>query len=91
MGAYFFLFPGARILALVPIFIVFTVMELPAYIFLGLWFLLQFFFGTYTSLQSETPGGVAWWAHVGGFVVGIILLHLFAPRTVRLPFRPPNR
>jgi membrane associated rhomboid family serine protease len=52
---------------------------------------LQFFFGTYTSLQSETPGGVAWWAHVGGFVVGIILLHLFAPRTVRLPFRPPNR
>jgi membrane associated rhomboid family serine protease len=86
MGAYFFLFPGARILALVPIFIIFTLMELPAYLFLGLWFLLQFFLGTYSTMQPGPAGGVAFWAHVGGFVVGILLLYLFAPGQVRISF-----
>jgi membrane associated rhomboid family serine protease len=88
MGAYFFLFPGARILTLVPIFFFPTFWELPAYIFLGFWFFLQFLFGTFSSIGPPTAtGGVAWWAHVGGFLVGVLLLHLLAPQRVRLKFR----
>src|SRR4030042_1145682 len=66
MGAYFSLFPGARVLTLVPIFIIFTVIELPAYLFLGFWFVLQFFQGAFSVVGSTRGGGVAWWAHVGG-------------------------
>ncbi len=88
MGAYFFLFPGARILTLVPIFFFPTFWELPAYFFLGFWFLLQFLFGTFSSMgPATTAGGVAWWAHVGGFLVGVLLLHLLAPQRVRTLFR----
>jgi hypothetical protein len=87
MGAYFVLFPGARVYTLVPIFIVFTFMELPAYVFLGLWFLIQFFFGAFSTIGPQQTGGVAWWAHVGGFLVGILLLGLMEPRLVRKRFR----
>jgi hypothetical protein len=87
MGAYFSLFPGARVLTLVPIFIVFTVIELPAYIFLGFWFVLQFFQGAFTIVGRTAEGGVAWWAHVGGFLAGVGLILLFAPGRVRNPLR----
>jgi membrane associated rhomboid family serine protease len=87
MGAYFSLFPGARVLTLVPIFIVFTVIELPAYVFLGFWFILQFFQGALSGLGTGATGGVAWWAHVGGFLAGLGLIHLFAPGRARNPFR----
>ena len=84
MGAYFSLYPGARVLTLVPIFIVFTVIELPAYIFLGLWFVLQFFQGAYSIFGvGGGEGGVAWWAHAGGFLAGAGLIRLFAPGRVR--------
>jgi len=81
MGAYFVLYPRAKILAFVPILVFFTLAEIPAYIFLGFWFLLQFFSGT-LSLMADGRGfsSVAWWAHIGGFLGGIVLLKLFRRR-----------
>ncbi|NTU47597.1 MAG: rhomboid family intramembrane serine protease [Syntrophobacteraceae bacterium] len=75
MGAYFLLYPRARILTLVPIFFFVTLLEIPAYVFLGFWFMLQFFSGTFSLLAgSHNVGGIAWWAHVGGFVGGLVML-----------------
>jgi hypothetical protein len=79
LGAYFLTYPRARILTLLPIFILFYFIELPAYFFLGFWFLLQFLEGSMTALNSQkmAGGGVAFWAHVGGFIAGILLLQVF--------------
>ncbi len=74
MGAYFLLYPRSRILTFIPIFIIPYFIEVPAYFFLGLWFILQFISAAGSSAQG---GGIAWWAHVGGFVFGIIILKLF--------------
>jgi membrane associated rhomboid family serine protease len=74
LGAYFVLFPRARVVTLLPLFVIFTVVEIPALAFLGLWFLLQFVSGAAALGRSSAAGGVAWWAHVGGFVVGMLLL-----------------
>jgi membrane associated rhomboid family serine protease len=83
MGAYFVLYPRARVLTLVPIFFFFTFLEIPAYVFLGFWFLLQFFSGTLGLLGGEgNVGGIAWWAHIGGFLAGIALLRLMRPKVV---------
>ena len=81
MGAYFYLFPGARVLTLFIIVFIPIFLELPAYFFLGVWFLLQFLYGTFSL--GAGAGGVAWWAHVGGFLVGILFLHLLAPAQAR--------
>src|SRR5690606_5683097 len=62
MGGYFVLYPHSRVLTLVPIFIFIHIMVIPAPVFLGIWFLLQFFQGTF-SLGAVQAGGVAWWAH----------------------------
>jgi membrane associated rhomboid family serine protease len=83
MGAYFILFPGARVLTLLPIFLFFTIIEIPAYFFLGFWFLMQFLFGAFSSVGPGAVAGVAWWAHVGGFLVGVLLLSLVAPERVK--------
>ena len=81
LGAYFLLFPKARILTLVPLFFFFPVVEIPAFFFLGIWFLLQFLSGAATIGQtSALTGGVAWWAHIGGVLAGMILLKLIVPR-----------
>ncbi|MDP9226845.1 MAG: rhomboid family intramembrane serine protease [Actinomycetota bacterium] len=72
MGAYLVLFPRARIRVLVPIFILFTVVQLSAFVVLGLWFVFQFFTGADT--------GVAWMAHVGGFLFGVIAIYLLGGR-----------
>jgi len=86
MGAYFLLYPGARIVTLVPVFIFIQLIEVPAFVFLGIWFLLQFFGGTRDLASSaENSGGVAFWAHVGGFLAGMLLLRAFTPR--QLPGR----
>jgi membrane associated rhomboid family serine protease len=79
LGAYFLTYPQARILTLLPIFILFYIVELPAYFFLGFWFVLQFVEGSLDALNTQkmAGGGVAFWAHVGGFVAGVILLQLF--------------
>jgi membrane associated rhomboid family serine protease len=72
LGAYIVFFPGSRILTLVPLFIIFFTWRIPAVIFIGLWFIVQFLSGV-SSLGSAATGGVAWWAHVGGFLIGAII------------------
>jgi membrane associated rhomboid family serine protease len=72
LGAYVLMFPGARVVTLIPIFIFFQVVELPAFVFLGIWFLIQIFSGMMALGIGADAGGVAWWAHIGGFVVGAI-------------------
>ena len=84
MGAYFALFPHSRILTLVPI-LFFVIIEVPAYVFLGLWFLLQFFAGTFSILGPGGQIGVAFWAHVGGFAAGYFLLRLLLQEKARSP------
>jgi len=81
LGGYIVLFPRARILVLVPLGVIFFTMRIPALVVLGIWFALQFFL----SAMSDTgaPGGVATWAHVGGFVAGLILITPF--RNKRFP------
>ncbi|MBW1740616.1 MAG: rhomboid family intramembrane serine protease [Deltaproteobacteria bacterium] len=74
MGAYFVLYPRAKVLTLVPIFFFFQFLEIPAFLFLGVWLLFQFLSAAGTSAQA---GGIAWWAHIGGFIFGIIFLKLF--------------
>lgn len=71
MGAYFILYPSAKVLTFVPIFFIPYFFEVPAFIFLGIWFLFQFL-GAAGSTGSSV--GIAWWAHVGGFLCGIIFL-----------------
>ncbi len=84
MGAYFVLYPRARVLTLVPLIIFFTFWWLPAWIVLGYWFLLQFLSGAATSIATTSQtGGVAVWAHVGGFVAGILLIKLLPQRAGR--------
>jgi membrane associated rhomboid family serine protease len=78
LGAYLLMFPKARVVTLIPIFIFIQITELPAYILLGLWFILQFFNGVLTlGYATSGVGGVAWWAHIGGFIAGMILLFPF--------------
>jgi membrane associated rhomboid family serine protease len=75
MGAYFILFPRAQVLTLIPVVFI-HVIRLPAPFFLGIWFLLQFFQGT-MAISDVESGGVAWWAHIGGFVVGVVVALVF--------------
>ena len=83
LGAYVVSYPFARVLTLVPIFFFVQILEIPALIVLGLWFVMQFFSGTAAlATSSANAGGVAWWAHVGGFLIGILLIGLF-PRKDR--------
>ena len=84
MGAYLLLFPRARIVTLLPIFFFFTFVEVPAYVFLGFWFLLQFFSGVGGFLSGQGgAGGIAWWAHIGGFLAGVFLVRLLQPDRFR--------
>ena len=74
MGAYFVLYPHSRIVTLVPLFLFFQVMEIPAIFFLGIWFLMQFLSGVgsiATAVGGEPAGGIAFWAHVAGFLAGV--------------------
>ena len=74
MGAYFVLYPKSRIVTLVPLFFIFQVVEVPAILFLGIWFLMQFVNGLgsiVTVAAGQSAGGIAFWAHVAGFVAGI--------------------
>src|SRR5208283_2361796 len=77
MGAYYVLFPRARILTFIPIFIIPWFIELPAFFFLGWWFLLQLFAGTVAQVLPSSGGGVAWWGHIGGFIAGGLLVTFF--------------
>ncbi|MEE9128167.1 MAG: rhomboid family intramembrane serine protease [Planctomycetota bacterium] len=72
MGAYMLLYPHAKVLTLVPLFVIMFMVTLPAPLFLGIWFLLQFYQGV-ASVGAVEMGGVAWWAHIGGFAVGFLV------------------
>jgi membrane associated rhomboid family serine protease len=79
LGAYLVLFPRARVLTLVPIFVFFQLMALPAVIVLGLWFVFQFFSGALAiAYTTATTGGTAWWGHIGGFALGMLLGRVLA-------------
>jgi membrane associated rhomboid family serine protease len=84
LGAYFILYPRARVLTWFFVFVIWV----PAWIILGYWFALQFLSGTATSLavQRQSAGGVAFWAHVGGFVSGALLVKIFGERRLRSPY-----
>ncbi len=86
MGAYIISFPQARVLTLFVFFFFIRFIELPAVVFLGVWFLFQFFSGTAALAAAESAGGVAWWAHIGGFVAGIALI-IFLPKRKNWPPR----
>ncbi len=93
LGAYLILFPHARVLTLIPIFFFITLRELPAVILLGLWFVLQLFsgVGSLGVTDAQDLGGVAYFAHIGGFVAGLVLIAVLgglrAPRRREPP--PP--
>jgi membrane associated rhomboid family serine protease len=73
LGCYIRLFPLARVVVVVPILFIPLFFEVYAFVFVGLWFLIQIFQGTLELLLPTSGGGVAWWAHVGGFVAGFTL------------------
>ncbi|HET9915446.1 MAG TPA: rhomboid family intramembrane serine protease [Anaerolineales bacterium] len=84
LGAYLISFPRSRIASLVPILFIFTIIEIPAVIFLVLWFLSQLYSGWFAMQgAAAAAGGVAWWAHIGGFVFGVITVSFFVKRTIR--------
>jgi len=87
LGAYFLLYPRAQVLTLVPLGFFLQLMYLPAWLILGFWFVLQVISGSLG--QAGLGGGVAWWAHIGGFVAGILLVGLFKRRSVRF-FNAPQ-
>jgi membrane associated rhomboid family serine protease len=74
LGAYIVLFPGASVLTIIPIFIFIEIARVPAYLVIGFWFILQLGSGL-AALGPElaSSGGVAWFAHIGGFVTGLVL------------------
>ena len=75
MGAYLVKFPHSRIVTLLPLFIFWTTVEIPAFFILAYWFVIQLFSGA-TTIASHAQGGVAWFAHVGGFLTGILLIYV---------------
>src|SRR5579863_2789422 len=84
LGAYFVLYPRARVLTWFFVFVVWV----PAWIILGYWFALQFLSGTASiaAYARQNVGGVAFWAHVGGFVAGALLVKVFGERELRYPY-----
>ncbi len=80
LGAYVITYPWARIHTLVWIIVFFTVIDLPAILFLGGWFIYQ-----YVSARTDMAGGVAWWAHVGGFAAGMAIMPWIDPRPRKKP------
>jgi membrane associated rhomboid family serine protease len=83
MGAYFVLYPHSRIVTLLPIFVFWQIIEVPAIFFLGVWFLMQFLSGVgsvATATGGEPAGGIAFWAHVAGFVAGLVGVFVFKQR-----------
>ena len=80
LGAYFLMFPHSRILTLIPWFLFWEVVEVPAFFFLGFWFLYQFLLGLFSIGFAS---GIAFWAHIGGFLTGMFLLRFFLERNRR--------
>lgn len=83
LGAYLVLFPNARVLTAIPIIFIIEIIRVPAVILIGFWFILQLFYGLF-EIGVGTSGGVAYFAHIGGFVAGVLLILI-------LPKRKPRR
>ena len=78
LGAYIALYPTAKVVTIVPLGFFFPLVQIPAIFFLGFWFLQQFLAGALAPVaRTAETGGVAWWAHIGGFVAGFVLVGLF--------------
>jgi membrane associated rhomboid family serine protease len=90
LGAYFVLFPRSRIIVLLPILFLPFFFEVPAVLYLFFWFATQLLSGTLAQLGPQSVGGVAWWAHAGGFLAGVLIYRLFLPAatTPRRAFAP---
>jgi len=80
MAAYVVLYPRARILAVFPIIIYPLFFQVPAVLYIGIWFLMQFFSGTAAIFSGQQAGGIAWWAHIGGFIAGLLTVWIFIQR-----------
>jgi membrane associated rhomboid family serine protease len=79
LGAYLILFPRSRIASLVPILFIFTIVEIPAMLFLIFWFFSQLYSGLF-AIQGGGESGIAWWAHIGGFAFGVLMVFFFRKR-----------
>ena len=88
LGAYFLMFPHSRVIAVVPILFYPLFFTLPAALFLFFWFLMQFFSGATSVFQGQQVGGVAWWAHIGGFLAGMLLYRFFLSAERNRPWHP---
>lgn len=90
LGAYILFYPTARVLTLIPIFIFPWFVEIPSVIYLGIWFVSQLFSGlaALSTPSSLNAGGVAWFAHIGGFIFGLALGYLFANRKPKDTWHP---
>lgn len=89
LAAYLVFFPRARVITLIPIIVIPWFVNIPALVFIVIWFLLQFFSGV-ASLGAMASGGVAYWAHVGGFIAGLLLVWFFGGRSRRQPAAYPD-
>jgi membrane associated rhomboid family serine protease len=87
LAAYMVFFPHARIRSLVTLGFFLTTADIPAFVYLILWFIMQAFSGLASIGRESASGGVAWWAHIGGFVVGLLLAKLFGRRPQRPRWR----
>ncbi|MEJ2569949.1 MAG: rhomboid family intramembrane serine protease [Anaerolineales bacterium] len=85
LGAYFVMYPRARVTTLIPLFIFPWFIDIPAALFIGVWFLSQLSSGLISLGAQVAFGGIAWWAHIGGFLVGVLLGRLFVPPTPKRP------
>jgi membrane associated rhomboid family serine protease len=79
LGAYLILFPHSRIASLVPILFIFTIVEIPDMLFLIFWFVSQLYSGL-GAIQGGGESGIAWWAHIGGFAFGVLMVFFFRKR-----------
>lgn len=86
MGAYFVMFPFSRVITLIPIFFIPYFVEIPAFVYLLVWFSIQLLSSSFSLVSPEAGGGIAWWAHIGGFIGGIVLLPFFVRRRRRKRF-----
>jgi membrane associated rhomboid family serine protease len=86
LAGYLSLYPRARVLVLVPIFIVITFFEFPAWLVILEWFALQLLSGFSNLALGAQGAGVAWFAHIGGFIAGLVLIRVFMVGRVRLPY-----
>lgn len=80
LGAYFVLYPRGRIMTILPVFIFIQFVEIPAVFYLLIWFAVQLYAGITSGAQGPLVGGVAWWAHVGGFLFGVAGAPILTPQ-----------